>query len=96
MLDSLLDVLWYIGYGDRIKAIYYYIRDCKDEYHIPFPDHEKSVLSEDCYRPDRILWSVLVMEYGDYGTSPRYGWIEIEYKEMILEIFKKWIDEKDG
>ena len=26
-----------------------------------------------------ILWQMLVLMFGDYGTSPRYGWIYNEY-----------------
>jgi len=95
MLNSLLTVLWYNGYEDCIKAIYYYIRDCKNESYIPFPNHEKNILSYDFDKPDRILWSVLVMKYGDYGTSPRCGWIDVENKDTILEQFKEWMIDKD-
>ena len=31
-----------------------------------------------------IFWSWLVLRYGDYGTSPRYGWI---YKEDAKKLF---------
>ena len=91
MLDALLDVLEYNGYADYIKAIYYYIRDYKGDYLIQFP--EKNFLSDDVDKPDRILWSVLVIMYGDYGTSPRFGWIMVENRETILDILKKWLDE---
>ena len=91
MLDSLLDVLWYNGYLEKIKAIYRYINEYSyKESSIIYPYDR---LSDDPDKPDRILWSVLVMEYGDYGTSPRCGWIESRNRDAILEIFKKWIDE---
>ena len=31
-----------------------------------------------------ILMSSLVLRYGDYGTSPRFGWIEADYKGDVL------------
>lgn len=31
-----------------------------------------------------ILMCALVLRYGDYGTSPRFGWIAEDYKSSIL------------
>lgn len=31
-----------------------------------------------------ILMSALVHRYGDYGTSPRFGWVAQDYKSDIL------------
>ena len=36
---------------------------------------------------DQLIYSWLVMMYGDYGTSPRYGWIT-DMKGAV-----KWLDE---
>ena len=32
-----------------------------------------------------ILMGAIVIQYGEYGTSPRFGWIYDEYKEGVLE-----------
>lgn len=32
----------------------------------------------------QVLWMIAVMLFGEYGTSPRYGWIE------KVEDFRKW------
>ena len=32
-----------------------------------------------------ILWSILVVNFGDYGTSPRYGWIECEHLDECID-----------
>lgn len=34
-----------------------------------------------------IIWMIAVLKFGEYGTSPRSGWIE------KVDEFKKWIDE---
>ena len=31
-----------------------------------------------------IFWAWLVLQYGDYGTSPRFGWI---YKETAKKLY---------
>lgn len=94
MTTSLLWVLWYNGYKEQIKAIYEYIKS--QDVSAPYP-HDLGILSEDCNKPDRILWSTLVVEFGDYGTSPRFGWIDkmeraIEYFETF---FNEFGDERD-
>lgn len=38
---------------------------------------------------ERLLWSMLVLMFGDYGTSPRVGWIDdmtgcIEFIEFFV------------
>ena len=40
----------------------------------------------------QIYWETAVILFGDYGTSPRRGWIEKvdEFKEWVLEITKSW------
>ena len=72
MLEALLWVLLYNGYDDKIMRIYNYLKENADKSQVSYPDW----LSDDVDAPDRILWSVLVMLDGDYGTSPRYGWID--------------------
>ncbi len=32
-----------------------------------------------------IFWMLLVLKYGDYGTSPRTGWLELTNKKEIIE-----------
>lgn len=46
-----------------------------------------------------LIWSFIVTSYGDYGTSPRGGWVEPkEMKELrsdIESIIKDYDDEED-
>ena len=53
-------------------------------------------LSDDPDKPDRILWSVLSEMYGDYGTSPRFGWIYARNRDTILEQFEEWMKDMGG
>lgn len=69
---SLIWVLSYNGYDQQVKDIYEYL---KQETVVAFFPHDLGILSNNVDSPDRILWSTLVVEFGDYGTSPRFGWI---------------------
>ena len=87
-INSLLWVLWYNGYEQQIKDIYEYIK--QEEVTASYP-HDLGILSDDADSPDRILWSVLVMEYGNYGTSPRFGWIN--KTQRAIDCFEQFIGE---
>ena len=39
-----------------------------------------------------IFWSWLVLRYGDYGTSPRYGWIYKEDAKKLYDIIQALYD----
>jgi lipoprotein NlpI len=36
-----------------------------------------------------IFWMMLVLMFGDYGTSPRSGWLYLDKKEKIIEFIDK-------
>lgn len=40
-----------------------------------------------------ILYGTLVLMYGDYGTSPRGGWIDEEIKKDIIKVFEEELKE---
>ena len=44
----------------------------------------------------QVLWMFLVTLFGDYGTSPRYGWIEkmAECKSFLDDIIKELEEEE--
>jgi hypothetical protein len=48
---------------------------------IPYNSDEFKDVREDA----DIFYGTLVNCYGDYGTSPRYGWIESENKKDVIQ-----------
>lgn len=91
ILESLLDVGFYNGFEEEIEELSSYIREnasITNSAIIQFPSFLKQY---DCDHYLRVLWSVLVMEYGDYGTSPRFGWLESENVKELLDEIDKWI-----
>lgn len=49
----------------------------------------------DCNHLLRVFWSILSIEYGEYGSSPRYGWLESENVGLFLDKFKECLESFD-
>lgn len=82
----LITVLQYNGFEDDIKNLLCYLESKRDSGYVPLPpDWEKW----DCNHPMRLLWSEFVLCYGDYGTSPRFGWIEDDKLEDAIKFIKE-------
>lgn len=91
ILGSLLDVGLYNGWKYEIEELASYIREnstITNSSIIIIPSFLKEY---DHNHYLRVLWSVLVMEYGDYGTSPRFGWLEIENVKDLPDEIERWI-----
>jgi len=75
-LEALLDLgYYYNGFEDHIKKMIDYIKT--DEYSDLLIRCPKYLVDDwddyDSYM--RVVWSTLVMWVGEYGTSPRFGWL---------------------
>ena len=116
--EAFLWALSYDGYDDELNGIIEYIESNIDEYvdngdykHVVFPRQDMGFLTQkDVERdePNSILWMILVQMFGDYGSSPRYGWIKhphecVEYlKELRFRAYGPykydkawWCDDKE-
>ena len=97
-LGALLQVGYYNGHEDLHKKLYNYIdahKQHEQEYPvIPYPNH---IFADNgtCDEYPRILWSCMVVEYGDFGTSPRFGWIDIENAGEILAFIHHYLPKED-
>ena len=64
---------WYNGYEDDLDEIIEYLKKKKNSGSSIFrPDTIKSDGSTPLLE---LFWMILVVQYGEYGTSPRSGWI---------------------
>lgn len=84
LIDAMASIVFYNGYEDVLKSISDYIMyyDREEYYSFSYP---KDILKE--YKIDEfpnIVWGLMVLMFGDYGTSPRFGWIDIENKHKAL------------
>lgn len=96
LLDAIESICWYNGYGDALKELLDYLNENvdKDSYYIPCPFDELSNIWE-TIQP---IWMILVCLYGDYGTSPRSGWIEKKHfasaRNLVLYLMKTFIEDE--
>lgn len=87
-IESFMSLACYNGYEEDIT-------DIMDKLHEMFESTERFDSArrpawKEKYGRDKIeefggiFWSWLVLQYGDYGTSPRFGWI---YKENAKNLY---------
>ena len=84
LIDAMKNVVFYNGYEEDLKNISDYIKyyDRDEYYSFAYP---KGILKR--YNIDEfpnIVWSLIVLMFGDYGSSPRFGWIDVENKDKAL------------
>lgn len=80
--DPMIGIVWYNGFEDIVIKW----KDHKDGDIAPYYEYESS-LNEGDYSQLQMVWMYLILCFGDYGTSPRSGWIE------DFEGYKKWFEE---
>lgn len=97
-IDSFLSLAFYNGYEEDV-------RDIRQSLYKAFsfdPDDKWKTVSrpnwkERCGRDKieefgGIFWSWLVLQYGDYGTSPRFGWIYAENARRLYNIISESLE----
>ena len=96
IFDGLDSVVWYNGLGDFV------IKWADIE-----PNEYGQITSDQAYRQYQnsqslyyqlqVLWIICVTMFGDYGTSPRCGWIEdvVSFRQFIKFICKTYLDDRD-
>ena len=79
--DAFFWALRYNGWEMHADAMREYLADHtnRSEYgHVTFPQDTSVCVTRDDVihdNPNSLLWMCLVQMFGDYGTSPRYGWV---------------------
>lgn len=83
LMDALDSLVWYNCAYERIAEVKRYIEQFNESGVIKFPAAILSYSEGDDYTPHAI-WFLMVCMFGDYGTSPRSGWIEPENKDKAI------------
>lgn len=86
MYEILDSITWYNGIYEPLLKLKEII-DIYDEdkfIHVLRP-------KEDIFKDEQfeIFWMMLILQFGDYGTSPRYGWLEMNNKTKIIDFIDK-------
>ena len=86
LLDALNSVIWYNGLSPFLFEIKY---DIENNIGIDeagqFTLNEYEDRHENLDEQEEIFWMILVLLFGDYGTSPRRGRLYIQNKDGILK-----------
>ena len=94
-IDSFLSLAFYNGYEEDVedikKSLYKAFEfDAEDKYKtVSRPDWKKKCGRDKIEEFGGIFWSWLVLQYGDYGTSPRFGWIYAETARRLYNIMNE-------
>lgn len=96
-LDALDSVTWYNDLAETVLKW----RDLEPKDSIIAVPDDYGINPHWCTAEDRpqlqVLWMIAVSMFGNYGTSPRYGWIEdIDgFRHWVLDITKTWREGKE-
>lgn len=77
--DAFFISLNYNGYEDIVSKLIDFIKDGETD--IIRPDFIDDPVTE-------LLWMILVIKFGNYGTSPRSGWIETKNKDRAISLLQ--------
>lgn len=77
LLDSIDLVVWYNGHYEKLEKIKNEISEIKENeiYRFDYENDEQF----------QVIWMILVELFGNYGTSPRSGWLEMKNKDRIIK-----------
>lgn len=79
-------VTWYNGLAEDVAK---WINLEPKNGSIPCPNYYCGPENSECadYNQLQVLWMIAVVMFGDYGTSPRYGWI------TDIAAFRLWVSD---
>lgn len=91
LVDGLDSVTWYNGLAE------YVYRWTKPGY-LAHKYEMESDLPERVRYQLEVIWMICATMFGDYGTSPRSGWIEdLEgFNKFCNDIIKTWLESEEG
>ena len=83
-------MIHYNGYANTIRS--WKTLEVRDGRQIACPENYNASSSVKLYDSDwgalQFIWGTAVYKFGDYGTSPRYGWIDLDEHPEFYE----WVD----
>lgn len=74
LIDALDSVTWYNGLGETLRKWRYTVPANQDSI-VPYTMFCNKEIDINEYNQLQVIWMICVVLFGDYGTSPRSGWI---------------------
>lgn len=89
-LETLGTIVWYNGWYNTLQKIKHYLQT-ELEKNINKPSYYGIIKPKFLRNIDSDLfpctiWSILVLQCGEYGTSPRFGWIKKDKVQDAIKI----------
>lgn len=89
LIEALDSVIWYNGHFDQIREWIDKLKATEEGKLCHCPDFDDHGLE--------VFWMLCVLMFGNYGTSPRSGWIEdhagcIEFLKIITKKTAEYSD----
>lgn len=94
-LSVLDNIVWYNGLGEIISSWETKIPDMTG---FITPDYRDKNYDVETVTQLEFIWMLSVLLYGEYGTSPRSGWIQdiTEFRTFIHSITKTYRENEGG
>jgi len=91
LIDTLDAITWYNGIYEPLLALKEDLLNCSDKgtytkYKSENLEYKHKLFYDTQFE---VFWMMLVLMFGDYGTSPRSGWIYLEKKQEIIDFIDK-------
>lgn len=86
MYEILDSITWYNGIYEPLLKLKEIISIYDEDRFIHVLRPEEDIFKNEQFE---IFWMMLVLQYGDYGTSPRTGWLEMDNKTKIITFIDK-------
>ena len=71
--DMLFWALWYNGHDEHVSMLADMLEHIE---RLTFDDELFKMVDYGDDNMMQMLWMILVQQFGDYGSSPRYGWVD--------------------
>lgn len=96
MIDALDSVVWYNGLGETLRK-WRHADPHNQEVILPFTMYRNNEIDPDEYYQLQVIWMICVVLFGDYGTSPRSGWINDwdGFRDFIDKITTIYMEEEE-
>ena len=81
LIEAIKRACWYNGYEEYLEEIKNQIEQTPtNKYSYSYDYNDEGF---------QVVYMILVLLFGDYGTSPRFGWIEMKNKDKALAFIDK-------
>lgn len=96
LIDALDSVVWYNGLGETLRK-WRHANPNNQESIMPYTMYLNNEIDVGDYNQLQVIWIICVVLFGDYGTSPRSGWIDDwdGFCEFIDKITTTYLEEEE-